>query len=235
MESRFPQFAGHSSLPSTQRQGVSASSFLKNLEKEDDNSERMRMDESIVGLEEESHLTKLLQGKLQELRHQISEHVLLQSKTTDDLDFSQVPSSANIILFGPAGSGKSSVIRTVYSALSGVFKLPRDLEEKLLIKKLNANEGTTRFTKVEIQRPQKNVLKAGGVSYEYKTSGINMYDTRGQILLDEQEMEALKIMMEVKTTDPGPSEEQHQDREPDLQVLVHALRVLEERLRTISA
>lgn len=205
------KFSGQANNRDPQRQGVSANDFLRKLETGEENKANMNLDESIAGLEEESHLTKLLQGKLDELRQQISEYVFLTSKPIDEIDFTLVPSSGNIILFGPAGSGKSSVIRTVYSALHGVFKLPRDLEEKLIIKQLNANEGTTRFTKVEVQRPQKNILKAGGVSYEYKTSGINMFDTRGQILLDDKEKEALNMMMEVEVFDLGQGKEQHED------------------------
>lgn len=204
-----PHFSSYSVNKGGQRQGVSATAFLQNLENAEGERELMKMDESIVGVEEESHLTKLLQGKLQELRYQISEFVLLSSRPSNEIDFSLVPSSANIILFGPAGSGKSSVIRTVYSALSGNFDLPPEIADKLLIKKLDANEGTTKFTKVEVQKAQKNILKAGGVSYEYKTSGICMYDTRGQILLDDKEKEALNIMIDVEIYHLGESKEQY--------------------------
>lgn len=223
-------FSGHASSQAGARPGVSATAFLMNLENAEQDREMMKLDESIAGMEEESHLTKLLQGKLQELRHTISQFALLSSKPQDDIDFSLVPPSSNIILFGPAGSGKSSVIRTVYSALSGNFALPKQIANTLLIQKLHSNEGTTKFSQVEIQRAQQNILKAGGVSYEYKTSGISMFDTRGQILLDDKEKEALNIMIDVCLAHSGKSKEQHQDRESDLSLLIHALRILEERL-----
>ena len=52
------------------RKGITTSSFLKKLEN-GEASERMFMDESLVGLEEESHLTKMLQKNLQILREEL--------------------------------------------------------------------------------------------------------------------------------------------------------------------
>lgn len=175
--------------------GVSTTAFLRNLEDEDEHNQNMYFEESILGMEEESHLTRLLQAKLNELRGGMAEHLLVKDK--EDIDQSVVPQSANIILFGPSGSGKSSVIRTVYTALNGIFNLPPELENKLIIKRLSGNEGTIRYTKVQVKPPNTNVLRSGGISYEYKVSGIEMYDTRGQILLNDKEKEALRIMMEV--------------------------------------
>jgi len=46
-------------------------------------------------------------------------------------------------LFGPAGSGKSSLIKTWYRSLHETKELPDDLSDKLKIKEKNQNEGTT--------------------------------------------------------------------------------------------
>jgi hypothetical protein len=40
-------------------------------------------------------------------------------------------------------------------------------------------------------------MKAGNETYEYKNCGIRVFDTRGQILLDEKESAHLNLMLEV--------------------------------------
>jgi len=211
-------------------QGVSASSFLKNIENTAEDRERMYMEDSVIGLEEESHLSKMLQSKLNKLKEELLDFCLLKDKVSDDIDPTLAPTCANIILFGPTGSGKSSVIRTIYSGLHGVFNLPPELQEQLVIKKHFNNEGTVKFTKVQIKKPQKNILTAGGTTYEYKQSGINMFDTRGQILLDDKETEAMNIMIDVrrKRLTPGSSQSKFQNCEQNLSLLIYAVRVLEE-------
>lgn len=201
--------------------GISTAAFLNKLESGENDSEQMYMEESIVGMEEESHLTKVLRNKLAEIREEMAEYLIL--KGVDDIDSSLVPPAANIILFGPSGSGKSSVIRTVYSAVSGSFKLPKEISDQLLIKRLSGNEGTTKFTKIEVKPPKTNVVKSGGISYEYKVSGISMFDTRGQVLLNEKEREALNLMLEVYCNNQGSCQNQLYDRESKLSIFISSL------------
>lgn len=231
MERTALSFSATGSHRQTGGKGVSTTAFLHNLEHDGGDTQNMYLDESIIGMEEESHLTKLLRSKLDQLRGELTDFLLVKDK--EDIDRALVPQSANIILFGPSGSGKSSVIRTVYTALNGIFNLPPELEKKLIIKQLSGNEGTTKYTRVQVKQPRSYVLKSAGMSYEYKVSGIDMYDTRGQILLDDREKEALNIMMDVCVNHSGKSPKRQHYRKQKLQVFVHALRVLEKRLRVV--
>lgn len=60
------------------------------------------------------------------------------------------PNHVDILLFGPAGSGKSSLIKTFYRALHNVQTLPQDIDDLLKIKAQNENEGTTLYTKLNL-------------------------------------------------------------------------------------
>lgn len=176
--------------------GVSAGSFLRNIEN-GSGMDRMYLEESILEDNEDSHLKKMLEAKLAKLREEIINNSWFRDKPQDDVDVEKVPNCMNVILFGPAGSGKSSVVRTAYSALHGVFYPPEEYLNKLVIKAVYNNEGTTKFTKVEVKKAEQNILKAAGKTFEYKNPGINMFDTRGQIFYNEKEKEALNLMMDV--------------------------------------
>ena len=56
-----------------------------------------------------------------------------------------------MLLFGPAGAGKTSLIKTFYRALHGVNQVPEGLANQLTVKGKTQNEGTTEFTKVIIK------------------------------------------------------------------------------------
>lgn len=67
-----------------------------------------------------------------------------------------------------------------------------------MIKGLSENEGTTVFTHIELKTGEKSVMRSGSKTYEYSNSGVVVFDTRGQILLDEIEKSHLELMMEGK-------------------------------------
>jgi GTPase SAR1 family protein len=50
------------------------------------------------------------------------------------LNYESLPNHADILLFGPAGSGKSSLIRTFYRSLHGIKDLSTDINESIIIK-----------------------------------------------------------------------------------------------------
>ena len=62
-----------------------------------------------------------------------------------------MPSHLDILLFGPAGAGKTSLIKTFYRALHQKSTLPEQIESELTVKDRQSNEGTTKFTKVVIK------------------------------------------------------------------------------------
>lgn len=200
MDKTRPEFTSLSESLPWKNKGVSTASFLNKIENEGDRS-RLLLEDSIVEEQEESHIKHMLSGKLNELRQEILNFTWFKDKAQDDLDLDKVPNFFNFILFGPAGSGKSSVIRTIYSALHATFHLPEEFHQNLVIKAMYSNEGTTKFTKVELKKPEQNTLKAGSKTFEYRNAGVYMYDTRGQIQYNDKEKEALNIMMDVDRSD----------------------------------
>ena len=59
-----------------------------------------------------------------------------------------MPNHIDILLFGPAGAGKTSLIKTFYRALHENKEMSESQKELLTVKSKVANEGTTHFTKI---------------------------------------------------------------------------------------
>ena len=53
------------------------------------------------------------------------------------------------------------------------------------------------YTKVAIKQTETNVIKTSDRDYIYQDTAIHLYDTRGQILLDENEKEHLNLLIDV--------------------------------------
>ena len=90
-----------------------------------------------------------------------------------------MPNHLDILLFGPAGAGKTSLIKTFYRALHEKSSLPDQVESVLTVKDRNSNEGTTHFTKVVV-KPDADEAS--------QDDQIVIHDTRGQIWMDEREL-----------------------------------------------
>ena len=103
----------------------------------------------------------------------------------------------NFIVFGPTGAGKSSFIRTVFSAYRDSYQNSGDVSENLVIQGTKANEGTTRFSWFQLREFQKNVMEVGKRKIVRKNAGIRLFDTRGQIFLDQKENAHIDLMLTV--------------------------------------
>ena len=71
--------------------------------------------------------------------------------SSSKLNYDSLPDHADILLFGPAGSGKSSLIRTFVRGLRGE-RAEEVMGEDLVIKAKNENEGTTKYTGITVKK-----------------------------------------------------------------------------------
>lgn len=138
-----------------------------------------------------SNMDLIKQKNIEDMRKQIDNFEILSDKkmflnfnyNNLDLNFT------NFVLFGPSGSGKSSFIRTLFKSLYATKNLPPNIIDSLIIKNSYENEGTLRFTRM--------ILKEDG---ENKT-GIRICDTRGHILMNKEEKEQFKLIVEGRVKD----------------------------------
>lgn len=125
---------------------------------------------------------------IEDMRKNLLSYKLLSDKTmflTSNAQRSGI-NQCNIILFGPSGSGKSSLIKSIYRSLYNSAILPPEAMSKLIIKDTFQNEGTVQFTQLHLKEANQN------------SSGIMICDTRGHIRMNENEKEQFKLMIEGK-------------------------------------
>jgi len=108
---------------------------------------------------------------------------------------SQLPPHADILVFGPSGSGKSSLIRTFYMALHKTQQVPVDFAERIIVKDTAMNEGTLKYVSAVIKPSTQD--HRGNIT----TSAIMCHDTRGQIWMDEREQKQLGVMLDGSVKD----------------------------------
>ena len=147
-----------------------------------------------------------------EIRNTLMKYRVVENRTSTDLNYKLLPDSANIIFFGPSGSGKSSLIklylineiiiddnyRTFHNALHNTLELNDDMKKNIIVQKLTRNEGTTKFTKCQLKEGKKYVIKADQKELIIETSNVNLLDTRGQIMMDDKEVKQIDFIIEVQ-------------------------------------
>lgn len=158
---------------------------------------------------EPNDITKLLQ--MQDEKNEVNESVFveLEREFEEDLETMRADLKShalpresilehyNVIIFGPTGAGKSSFVRTVFNAYHDEFLEPREISEELVVKDRKSNEGTTKFSIFTLVEYVRNVIKVGERVEERKTAGIRLFDTRGQIYLDNREEAHIDLMLKV--------------------------------------
>jgi energy-coupling factor transporter ATP-binding protein EcfA2 len=105
------------------------------------------------------------------------------------------PGHGDILVFGPSGSGKSSLIRTVYMALHKTQRLPTDFTDRIIVKDTAMNEGTLKYVSAVI-KPASLDHRGAVVS-----SAIMCHDTRGHIWMDEREQKQLGLILDGSVKD----------------------------------
>lgn len=106
-----------------------------------------------------------------------------------------LPPHADILVFGPSGSGKSSLIRTFYMALHKTKEVPKNFADRIIVKDTAMNEGTLKYVSAEIKP---TTLDHRGVA---TSSAILCHDTRGQIWMDERESRQLGVILDGNVKD----------------------------------
>jgi len=62
--------------------------------------------------------------QINELRSQINMYQVVPRRNNPNLNYKVLPQHISILLFGPSGSGKSSLIRTFYRSVNNKSELP---------------------------------------------------------------------------------------------------------------
>jgi len=106
-----------------------------------------------------------------------------------------LPPHADILVFGPSGSGKSSLIRTFYMALHKTQEVPTDFADRIIVKDTAMNEGTLKYVSAVV-KSAKHDHRGNTIS-----SAIMCHDTRGHIWMDEKEQKQLGIILDGSVKD----------------------------------
>ena len=96
-------------------------------------------------------MTQIMRQQIMDVRQAIQNFKVLPTRNTSRYSYDDVPEHLDILLFGPAGAGKTSLIKTFYRSLHHKSTLPEQIMNDLTVKDCNSNEGTTKFTKVIIK------------------------------------------------------------------------------------
>lgn len=128
-------------------------------------------------------MQEIMRRQINDIREKLLDFKVVATRHNQKLNYECLPNHVDILLFGPAGSGKSSLIRTFYRALHQTVALPNNIEEQLIIKKQNQNEGTLTYNGVYIKDANES------------SSAVMVHDTRGQIWMDQNEQEQLNVII----------------------------------------
>ena len=117
-------------------------------------------------------MSELMVRQVNQLRAALSNFHIIPMRSNPSLNYSVLPNSINLLLFGPSGSGKSSLLRTFFRSYHNTKGLPDEIHHKLVVKGTSHNEGTTLYTTVVIKQENPQIPQE---------HGIKVHDTRGQI------------------------------------------------------
>jgi len=141
-------------------------------------------------------MNAIMESQVEEMRRVLSRFKVCASQPDGEPPpASALPPHADILVFGPSGSGKSSLIRTFYMALHKTQRVPPDFAERIIVKDTAMNEGTLKYVSATI--------KAATVDHRGNTtsSAIMCHDTRGQIWMDEREQRQLGVILDGNVKD----------------------------------
>ncbi|EGR34090.1 hypothetical protein IMG5_024610, partial [Ichthyophthirius multifiliis] len=138
----------------------------------------------------------MIKQQNQKLRYELKQYkILKQIQENRNI----LPYQLNLILFGPTGSGKSSLIKTFYQSLNQTDIKDEDSQQKIIIQDLKHNEGTKQLTQILIKDRQKHIIEyQKNQQLIIENSSIYCYDTRGQIYMNQNEFEQINFIIDGK-------------------------------------
>lgn len=71
------------------------------------------------------------------------------------------------------------------------------ISTELVVKDSLENEGTTKFSCFKLKEGVKSTMKINGKTLVQGTLGISLFDTRGQIMMNQQEETQIDYLMQV--------------------------------------
>ncbi|CAJ1335642.1 unnamed protein product, partial [Effrenium voratum] len=137
-------------------------------------------------------MAAIMESQVEEMRKMLSKFKVANQTPPEDTG---VPGHVDVLIFGPSGSGKSSLIRTFYMALHKTQQVPPDFADRIIVKDTQMNEGTLKYVSAVI-KPAKLDHRGNIMS-----SSILCHDTRGQIWMDEREQKQIGFMMDGNVRD----------------------------------
>ncbi|CAE7467013.1 unnamed protein product [Symbiodinium natans] len=142
-------------------------------------------------------MAAIMESQVEEMRKLLSRFKVCTNPAGAgaDVDAGTLPGHVDILIFGPSGSGKSSLIRTFYMALHKSQQVPADFADRIIVKDTAMNEGTLKYISAVI-KPAKLDHRGNIIS-----SSILCHDTRGQIWMDEREQKQLSVIMDGNVKD----------------------------------
>lgn len=142
-------------------------------------------------------MSEIMKKQAEEIRLRIMEYRVVSNRMSDKYNYSELPNHCDVHLFGPSGSGKSSLIRTFYQSLYNTRSVTKDIEKAIIVKGEKQNEGTTVYSGIILKSPEKKWQNTPVGKIEYTTSAIVLHDTRGQIWMDKKELAQLDVIIQV--------------------------------------
>jgi len=146
-------------------------------------------------------------------------------------DWSKLPSSWNIIIFGPAGAGKSSLVYTWWRALHSHVPedqlTARNFAQSALLKKLEVGWSAADAEQAVLQtdeadsgakKTKQNLRAKHGTKSlltfpiqqpSFAAGGITIQDTKGQAFFDEKEQRHTDLLLQGKLTEGSSIEQEN--------------------------
>lgn len=141
---------------------------------------------------------ELMKKQAEDIRARILRYRVVSARLNPKYNYDELPNHCDILLFGPSGSGKSSLIRTFYQALYSMRTLSPEIDKAIVVKGEKHNEGTTHYAGVHLKEEMVRAIDTPMGKVEERTSAIVIHDTRGQIWMDGKELAQLDLIIQVK-------------------------------------